>query len=95
MSNPKHEGLPVAGYKPQSETAVTIVNVNKMLEETLLRQLDELAKRDDIDKRWLAIGRTQIELGCMAINRAVFQPGRVTLPPVSEEALNGLLKAQA
>lgn len=80
MTEPKHEGLPVAGYKPQSDEAVRIVNLNKQVEEAQLRHLDELAARGDIDKRWLAIGRTQIEQGWMAINRAIFQPGRVTLP---------------
>ncbi len=28
---------------------------------------------------WLAIARTQIEQGFMALNRAVFKPGRVRL----------------
>jgi hypothetical protein len=77
---PKHEGLPVAGYQPQSGDAVAIVNFNKHAEEHVLRLLDQLALNDDIDKRWLAIGRTQIEQGFMAVNRAVFKPGRVRLP---------------
>ncbi len=33
-----------------------------------------------LDKRWLALAKTQIEQGFMAMNRAVFQPGRVSLP---------------
>lgn len=73
-----HDGLSVAGYKPQSQSAVDLVNVNKRLEEQLLRHLDSFA--GDIDKRWLAIGRTHVEQAFMAINRAVFKPDRVTLP---------------
>lgn len=73
-------GLPVAGYSPQSETNVERVNLNKRLEEQVLRALDVLAEQPDIDKRWLAIGRTSIEQGFMAVNRAVFKPGRVELP---------------
>lgn len=76
----QHEGLPVAGYRPQSEVNVERVNLNKRLEEQTLRALDVLAQQADIDKRWLAIGRTAIEQGFMAVNRAVFQPGRVALP---------------
>lgn len=72
-----HKGLPVEGYKPQSTEKVDLVNDNKRLEERVLRVLDELAKRDAIDKRWLAIGRTHIEEGFMAINRSIFQPARV------------------
>lgn len=80
MTEPKHVGLPVHGYRSQPGEAVGIVNSNKVLEEVILRHLDELATREDVDKRWLAIGRTQIEQGFMAVNRAVFRPGRVTLP---------------
>lgn len=79
MTEPKHNGLPVAGYKPQNEEAVKLVNENKYAEEAVLQILDELAARDDVDKRWLAIGRTQIEQGFMAVNRAVFQPERAKL----------------
>lgn len=73
-------GLPVSDYKPQSDEAVELVNANKRAEEMVLRMLDELAAREEVDKRWLAIGRTQIEQGFMAVNRAVFKPGRVRLP---------------
>ena len=75
-----HPGLPVAGYKPQAQDNVDIVNSNKCLEEEVLRQLDALAKMDAVDKRWLAIGRTHIEHAFMAINRSIFKPGRVQLP---------------
>lgn len=73
----EHKGLPVEGYKPQSDEKVDLVNANKRLEERVLRVLDDLKGRADIDPRWLAIGRTHIEEGFMAINRSVFQPARV------------------
>jgi hypothetical protein len=76
----EHQALPVQGYTPQSQEKVDLVNVNKFLEEQALRLLDRLAARDDIDKRWLAIGRTHLEQAFMAINRAVFQPARAKLP---------------
>ena len=76
----KHEGLPVAGYRPQGSDRVAVVNANKAQEEAVLRILDKLADDRDVDKRWLAIGRTAIENGFMAVNRAVFKPARVTLP---------------
>lgn len=56
------------------------MNQNKILEETILRRLDELAALSTPDKRWLAIGRTHIEQAFMAINRSIFQPQRVKLP---------------
>ncbi len=75
----EHTGLPVAGYRAQSAAAVDLVNENKRREEECLRLLDSLAAMPSVDKRWLAIGRTQIEKGWMSVNRAIFQPARVKL----------------
>jgi hypothetical protein len=80
MLEPLHTGLPVSGYRPQETAAVDLVNANKKLEELLLRHLDTMAADGNIDGRWLAVGRTHIEQGFMAINRAVFKPSRVSLP---------------
>lgn len=77
--NEDYVPLPVAGYKPQSQATIDIVNSNKRLEEQALRQLDVLASLPEIDKRWLAIGRTHLEQAWMAINRSVFKPNRVDL----------------
>ena len=75
----EHTGLPVLGYTPQTNDKVQVVNSNKALEETVLRHLDALGERPDVDQRWLAIGRTAIENGFMAVNRSVFNPTRVDL----------------
>lgn len=82
MSNQQHQGLPVAGYKPQSEEKVALGNENKALEERVLRQMDQLAAlpAGTVDPRWFSIARTQLEQGFMALNRSIFQPGRASLP---------------
>lgn len=80
MTEAKHDGLPVAGYQAQSAENVDLVNANKLMEELVLRTLDDLQALAAVDKRWLAIARTQIEQGFMAMNRAVFKPGRIALP---------------
>lgn len=72
-------GLPVKGYQDQPQEAVDLVNHNKTAEEEILRVLDLLADSPNVDKRWLAIGRTHLEQGFMAINRAIFKPQRVML----------------
>ena len=74
-----HEPIPVLGYTGQQAAAVEQVNLHKQMEERVLRILDELKDFPGIDQRWLAVGRTSIEQGFMAVNRAVFQPGRVKL----------------
>ena len=78
-----HEGLPVSGYRPQSVEAVETVNTSKALEEHVLRLVDEVSDDTELqaDKRWLAIARTDIERGFMALNRAVFKPERAVLVP--------------
>ena len=79
----KHEGLPVAGYKPQNEDAVALVNENKHIEERVLRQIDKHTLANDainVDQRMVALARTNIQQAFMWLNRAAFQPGRVQLP---------------
>jgi len=78
----EHQGLPIPGYRPQGETAIKVVKAMKHLEEQILRCLDEFGTQTEIeiDKRWLAIGRTSVEQGFMAINRSIFRPERVSLP---------------
>jgi len=73
-------GLPVAGYKPQSPEAVALVNSFKLAEERLLRSIEDAQVPAGLAPRWVAIARTHFEQGFMALNRAVFQPGRVALP---------------
>lgn len=72
-----HQPMPVAGYTAQSDDIIKTVNENKQLEETVLKQLDALKARTDVDQRWLAIGRTHVEQAFMAINRALFKPQRL------------------
>jgi hypothetical protein len=74
------KGLPVAGYTDQADARVLLVNNNKEIEERVLRVLDAFAGDPSVDARWLAIARTHIEQGFMAMNRAIFRPMRVILP---------------
>jgi hypothetical protein len=75
-----NQPLPIAGYRPQSDERVGMVNANKDMEERLLRLLDDGLKMGLLDQRWAAIARTDLEKGFMAFNRAIFQPSRISLP---------------
>lgn len=75
-----HQGLPVAGYRAQSDEKVQMVNVFKALEERVLRQVDHIRGHGAVDQRMLALGVTNLQQAFMWLNRAIFQPGRVTLP---------------
>lgn len=72
--NPQEPGKTI-GYRDQSEQALSIVNTIKTMEngfgdfiETMRRDFPEL------DERWVAIARTHLQQGFMALNRAVFRP---------------------
>lgn len=78
------DGLPVAGYRSQTEANIALVNANKIIEENILRIADTLATIPDVDKRWLATGRRHIEQGFMELNRAIFKPDRIKLPTDTE-----------
>lgn len=76
--------LPVQGYKPQSQATIDLVNEGKEIEERVLRYLEKIEVSSDKDMRWLAIGRTDIQKGFMAVFRSVFQPKRAVLPEDGE-----------
>lgn len=90
-----HNGLPVEGYKPQTNEKIELVNGFKQDEERLIRLIESMVHARDIgtkdgilnqdvgptfDPRWLSIALTHFQQGYMALNRAVFRPGRVKLP---------------
>lgn len=76
----EHQGLPVAGYVPQTDDKVAAVNRAKELEERVLRHLDGLRANPACDQRMVSIAYTGIQEAFMWANRAVFQPTRVKLP---------------
>jgi hypothetical protein len=82
----EHKGLPVSGYVPQTDDKVAVVNVNKALEERVLRQLDFLKTYPGVDQRMVALAFTGIQEAFMWANRAVFQPTRVSLPEDTTDA---------
>ena len=63
----------VAGYKPQSQEAIALVNKFKAHEEQL-GELYRLAQVSGCDLRMLSVGKTQAQQAYMWLNRAVFQP---------------------
>lgn len=79
MRDNTHQGLPVQGYRPQDDAAIAKVAEMKRAEERLLRILDRLKDDPEVDGRWLQVGRTAIEQGFMAANRAIFKPRRAEL----------------
>ena len=66
--------------KVSENLGILRVNDHRKIEERILRLLDRYEASPETDKRWLNIGRSCIEQGFMAINRAVFEQKRAELP---------------
>lgn len=73
---------PITGYRKLTVKEIETINKVKALAEdcnTLIKSLEFLNQVSEdfpmgIDKRWLAIGTTQLQQGFMAVNRAIAQP---------------------
>lgn len=81
----EHQGLPVAGYKSQSDVNVALANEGKAFEERYLRWLDKLVDHRPATEPWpdqyfIALARTHIQTGAMFAIRSIFQPTRIKLP---------------
>lgn len=82
---PPESGLPLPGYKPQSAANLGLVAEGKYIEERMLRYIDKVfaacsVPGSGMDKRFAAMGRSQIQIGCMLVYRAIMNPDRAVLP---------------
>ena len=64
----------ITGYRELNELEVNAMNVIKGRGEQLSQMLDDLASLPDVDKRALAIARTELQTGMMWATRAVARP---------------------
>lgn len=65
----------ITGYQQQPQSKVDAVNTTKGIENDLGDWLNQLVTDiPDVDMRWIAVARTHLQQGFMALNRAVFRP---------------------
>jgi hypothetical protein len=66
----------IKGYRELNETEITVMNDIKETGEALGALCDTLAAQPSsvVDQRWIAIGRTHLQQGIMALVRAVAKP---------------------
>lgn len=67
----------IKGYRNLTEDDITRINIFKDLESLVLNKIRELYNHPDSDKRWTSIGKTHIQEGFMALNRAIAQPEEI------------------
>lgn len=64
----------VKGYRTLSEGEIALINEGKTLAESVGAFIDKLMADPATDKRWVAIGKTQLQQGFMAAIRGIAQP---------------------
>ncbi len=65
---------PIKGYRELSTEELRIANEVKELAELVGSKVEDIFNREDTDKRWAAIGRTDLQTGFMALIRSVLRP---------------------
>lgn len=64
----------IAGYRELTEADIEIINELKAKAEEVGAMVEGMTRTGAFDQRWVAIGRTHIQEGFMALVRAVAQP---------------------
>jgi len=64
----------IKGYRELNQTEISAINQIKDFGDELGVYLGHLESLDGIDKRWLAIGTTDLQKGLMAVIRSIAQP---------------------
>ncbi|KVE36205.1 Acb2/Tad1 domain-containing protein [Burkholderia sp. BDU5] len=64
----------IAGYSELDQEDIDVINAIKLQGENLGTLFDMLDQSPDVDKRWLAIAKTDIQKGYMALVRAIARP---------------------
>jgi hypothetical protein len=64
----------IKGYRKLSVHEVEAINFIKYMGIEIGKMCDKVDQMHDIDKRWLAIGKTNLQQGLMAITRAIAKP---------------------
>ena len=72
--NPNPSGDQIKGYRKLSVHEVEAINFIKYMGIEIGKMCDKVDQMHDIDKRWLAIGKTNLQQGLMAIIRAIAKP---------------------
>lgn len=64
----------IKGYRELTQEEVDLMNEVKQKGVELGELFEKLESLQDLDKRWLAIGKTDLQKGLMATTRAIARP---------------------
>lgn len=64
----------IKGYRDLSQTEIDLMNEVKEKGAELGELVEKLMTTDGLDKRWISIGKTDLQTGLMALVRGIAQP---------------------
>jgi hypothetical protein len=64
----------IKGYRELNQAEIDLMNEIKEKGVELGNLIHKLSNTRSLDKRWIAIGKTDLQTGLMALTRAVEQP---------------------
>ena len=64
----------IVGYRELNADEIALMNEIKEMGIDLGSLVSELESNPDTDQRWIAIGKTHLQQGLMALTRAVTKP---------------------
>ena len=64
----------IKGYRELTETEIELMNLVKEFGRDLGELIDNMEDNKDFDQRWLAIGKTDLQKGLMALTRSIAKP---------------------
>jgi hypothetical protein len=64
----------ITGYRDLSQQEIAAMNRMKSLGRSIEAQIEQLEADELTDKRWIAIGKTDLQKGIMALVRAIAKP---------------------
>lgn len=70
MSNQNQQ---ITGHRQLSQAEIDNINNSKALANQVGEFIETLEKSDDVDKRWLAIAKTDLQKGFMSLVRSIAQ----------------------
>ena len=64
----------IKGYRDLNLEEIQLMNTTKSVAEQVGSLFTDMEKISDIDKRWLAIAKTDLQKGFMALVRSIAKP---------------------
>lgn len=64
----------ITGYRALSQDEIKLINMVKGLAYMVGDELEIVNQSPDVDKRWVAIARTHLQEGFMALTRSIAKP---------------------